>query len=231
MLSPSRSHRFLMHGPLHCRRTDKQPQLRYFIPWGLRTVRERATGAGDDDELARMSQVSDRLLLLGRIEARTAEAGVLDDVVDLVSVVAELDEQCTPFALESRVVLRREAPAHAYIRGNRILLVEAILKLIDNAIRHTPPGGTVRLAVQDNDRECSVSVVDNGPGVPDAEPDLIFRSFYQQIAESTALTPGGLGLAILRTVVQAHAGRIEVASASGQSTAFRLIFPARQPSL
>jgi signal transduction histidine kinase len=181
-----------------------------------------------------MSQVCNRLLLLRRIEARTAEAGALDDVVDLVSVVDELAEQCTPFALESRVVLQREAPAHAYIRGNRIVLVEAILNLIDNAIRYTAPGGRVRLAVRDDERECSVSVEGNGPGVPesvpDAEPELIFKSFSQQIAESTALTPGGVGLAIVRTVVQAHAGRIEVASASGQSTAFRLIFPARRPN-
>jgi heavy metal sensor kinase len=176
-------------------------------------------------ELARMSQVCNRLLLLGRIEARTAEAGVLDDVVDLVSVADELAEQCTPFALESRVVLQREAPAHAYIRGNRILLIEAILNLIDNAIRHTPRGGTVRLAVQDDDRECSVSVEDSGPGVPDAQRELIFESFYQT-EETRSMTPGGLGLAIVRAVVQAHAGRVEVRSAPGQSTAFKLIFPA-----
>jgi two-component system, OmpR family, sensor kinase len=177
-----------------------------------------------------MSQVCDRLRLLEHIEARTAEAGVLDDVVDLVSVADELAERCTPLALESRIVLQHEAPAHAYIRGNRILLVEAILNLIDNAIRHTPLGGTVRLTVHDDEQECSVSVEDSGPGVPDAEPELIFKSSYQQIAERTALTPGGLGLAIVRAVVQAHVGRIEVASASGQSTAFRLIFPARLPS-
>jgi signal transduction histidine kinase len=180
-------------------------------------------------ELERMSQVCNRLLLLGRIEARTAEAGVLDDLVDLVSVAEELAEQCTPFALESRVVLHREVPAHAYIRGNRILLVEAILNLIDNAIRHSPPGGTVRVAVQDNDHECSVSVEDHGPGVPDAQRELIFESFYQ-MGESPSLTPGGLGLAIVRAVVQAHAGRIEVRSAPGQSTAFRLIFPANKSS-
>jgi len=84
--------------------------------------------------------------------------------------------------------------------------------------------------VHDDERECSVSVEDSGPGVPDAEPELIFKSSYQQIAERTALTPGGLGLAIVRAVVQAHVGRIEVASASVQSTAFRLIFPARLPS-
>ena len=179
------------------------------------------------EELARLSQVCNRLLLLGRIEARTAEAGALDDLVDLVGVVDELAEQCTPFALDSRVVLQRAAPAHAYIRGNRILLVEALLNLIDNAIRHTPPGGTVRLAVQDNDRECSVSVEDNGPGVPDAQRELIFESFYQA-EERPSFTPGGLGLAIVRAVVQAHAGRIEVTSAPGQSTAFILIFPARQ---
>jgi len=70
-----------------------------------------------------MSQVCDRLRLLEHIEARTAEAGVLDDVVDLVSVADELAEQCTPLALESRIVLQHEAPAHAYIRGNRILIV------------------------------------------------------------------------------------------------------------
>jgi K+-sensing histidine kinase KdpD len=88
--------------------------------------------------------------------------------------------------------------------------------------------------VHDDERECSVSVEDSGPGgpdgVPDAEPELIFKGFYQQIAESPSLTLGGLGLAIVRTVVQAHAGRIEVASASRQSTAFRLIFPVRLPN-
>lgn len=175
-------------------------------------------------ELERMTQVCNRLLLLGRIEARTAEAGVLDDVVDLVGVVDELAEQCTPFALESGIVLQRAAPARAYIRGNRILLVEAILNLIDNAIRYTAPGGTVGLAVHDDGRECSVSVEDHGPGIPDAQQELIFESFYQS-GENPSLTPGGLGLTIVRAVVQAHAGRIEVRSRPGHSTTFKLIFP------
>jgi len=184
-----------------------------------------------------MSQVGNGLHLLRRIEERTAEAGALDNVVDLVTVADEVAEQYTPFALESRIVFQREAPDHAYIRGNRLLLVEAIRNLIDNAIRYTSAGGTVRLAVHDDERECSMSVEDHGPrvpergpnSVPDAEPELIFKNFYQQIPEGTALTPGGLGLAIVRAVVQAHAGRIELASAPGQGTAFRLIFPARQP--
>jgi signal transduction histidine kinase len=227
----------LRHGAEFAARTAHQlrlplTRLRTSVDFYLREEMRDAIRKPLEDvakELARMSQVCNRLLLLGRIEARTAEAGALDDMVDLVGVVDELAEQCTPFALDSRVALQRAAPAHAYIRGNRILLVEALLNLIDNAIRHTPPGGTVRLVVQDNVHERSVSVEDNGPGVSDAQRELIFESFYQT-EERPSLTPGGLGLAIVRAVVQAHAGRIELTSAPGQTTAFRLIFPAARQS-
>src|SRR5204863_4962926 len=127
--------------------------LRGEIPASLRGEIE-ALG----EEVVRLSRLCGHLLLLGRLELPGGEAHLLGERIDLKEVAEELVEQCSPMAHERGLALKIGAPVPAHVRGNRVLLVEALLNLIDNAIRWTPSGGTIRVSVDSNGREAVLSV-------------------------------------------------------------------------
>jgi len=180
------------------------------------------------EEVMRLSRLCSRLLLLGRLELHTGEANLMSERVDLKEVAEELVEQCSPAANERGITLKIETAAAAQVRGSRILLVEALLNLIDNAIQWTPRGGTVGVAVRANGHEATLSVADSGPGIADEERGRIFQPFYRVAGTSDARASigSGLGLAVVRAIARAHKGRAELAPSSGSGCEFRLIVPA-----
>ena len=101
--------------------------------------------------------------------------------------------------------------------------------LIGNAVKFTPPGGTVRVVTSSRDAEVVLDVVDSGPGVPIEEQQSIFESFFRGRAKSTGRIEGsGLGLAIAREFTEAHGGRISVVSEANGGH-FRVILPKKAP--
>jgi signal transduction histidine kinase len=92
-----------------------------------------------------------------------------------------------------------------WVKGNAEMLRRAIRNLVENALRHTPPGTTVEVNV---DGSGGVQVSDEGPGVPVSERELIFRRFWRKDRRRTG--GAGLGLAIVRRIVDAHDGSIAV---------------------
>jgi signal transduction histidine kinase len=179
------------------------------------------------EEVIRLSRLCGRLLLLGRLELNTGEANLLEESVDLKEVAEELVEQCAPMAHERGITLELGQAAIVCVRGSRILLVEAVLNLIDNAIRWSPRAGTVRVWVTGDGQEVSLSVADNGPGVPEQERAHIFRAFYRIKKDSGSHTSEGfgLGLAIVHAIARAHGGRVELICSAGTGCEFRLVFP------
>jgi two-component system sensor histidine kinase GlrK len=101
--------------------------------------------------------------------------------------------------------------------------------LIGNAVKFTPPGGTVRVVTSSRDADVVLDVVDSGPGVPIEEQQSIFESFFRGRAKSTGRIEGsGLGLAIAREFTEAHGGRISVVSEANGGH-FRVILPKKAP--
>jgi signal transduction histidine kinase len=197
--------------------------LRGELPRPLRTDIESL-----EEEVVRLTRLCSRLLLLGRLELRTGEANIMNERLDLREIAEELVEQCSPTAHERGVTLKIETAVVAWVRGNRILLVEALLNLIDNALRWTPSGGTVRVSVDANGRETTLSVADTGPGISDEERERIFRPFYRigERSGAPASEGSGLGLAIVRSIARAHSGRVGlVPSRSSDGCVFRLTLP------
>ncbi|TLZ38823.1 MAG: HAMP domain-containing protein [Gammaproteobacteria bacterium] len=197
--------------------------LRGEIPASLRGEIE-ALG----EEVVRLSRLCGHLLLLGRLELPGGEAHLLGERIDLKEVAEELVEQCSPMAHERGLALKIGAPVPAHVRGNRVLLVEALLNLIDNAVRWTPSGGTIRVSVDSNGREAVLSVADSGPGIPEAERERIFQPFYRmgETAVTHTSAGSGLGLAIVRAIARTHGGRVELLSSAGPGAEFRVVFPA-----
>ena len=91
-----------------------------------------------------------------------------------------------------------------------------------NALKFTPPGGTVRLSAAGLPGEVQFSVADTGPGIPPEHVDHVFERFWQATRTRQGI---GLGLAIARTIVQAHGGRIWVESEPGKGSVFRFTLP------
>jgi two-component system OmpR family sensor kinase len=183
-------------------------------------------------EVDRLSRLCSRLLLLGRVDLQRGEMRNVGEPIDLKEIADELVEQSIPLARERSIMLSVGQARTAWIRGNRMLIVEALLNLLDNAIRCTPPGGSVVVSVEVNDRDAVLSVSDTGPGVPLPERERIFQPFYRiPFARSGDADEGsGLGLAIVRAIAQAHGGRVKLGESVGAGSVFRMTFPAHRIS-
>ncbi|HEU5423881.1 MAG TPA: ATP-binding protein, partial [Nitrolancea sp.] len=113
-----------------------------------------------------------------------------------------------------------------WVDGERLLQVIRIL--LDNAIKHTAPGGTIRLAVACSGKEASLRVEDSGEGIPPGELERVFDRFYRiDKARSRAAGGTGLGLAIAKALVEAHGGRITLSSRLGVGTVVEVTLPLR----
>jgi two-component system phosphate regulon sensor histidine kinase PhoR len=126
------------------------------------------------------------------------------------------------------VELSGEVPDPApSLKGDRRHLEQAIINLLDNAVKYTEPGGKVALSVEAVDSEICFTVADNGIGIPPEHQNRIFERFYRVDKDRSREMGGtGLGLAIVKHVVQSHGGRVELESFPGRGTTFRLILPA-----
>lgn len=120
-------------------------------------------------------------------------------------------------------------PGLPLIDGNHKELSRAILHLVNNALNHTPKGGTIHLRSNRGKGVVAIDVQDTGKGIPSDQIKNIFDFFYRVDSARTIDLGGvGLGLSIVRMIVEAHRGQIEVQSAVGEGTTFTLIFPQRQ---
>ena len=126
--------------------------------------------------------------------------------VDLGLVVSEATELFEPLAEEKGVALSIVVDTGASsIEGDRSLIFEAVSNLLDNAIKFTPPGGSVRVGLvrRESDGTAVISVEDTGPGIAAGERDQIFKRFYR--AERARKTPGnGLGLGLVAAIAKLH---------------------------
>ena len=112
------------------------------------------------------------------------------------------------------------------VAGDRDQIIQVIQNLVDNAIKYTPDGGHVAVRVDGNGLYARVVVKDNGIGMTPAERTKVFDEFYRVKNDYTAHVPGtGLGLTLVRRLVDMHQGRIEVDSNPGQGSTFSVSLP------
>ena len=112
------------------------------------------------------------------------------------------------------------------------LIVQVLINLVDNAIRHTPPGTTIRIQ-SENLRDCAkVSVSDDGPGIPDKEKDRVFAMFYSGSRKVTDSKRSlGLGLALCRSIVRAHECEIMLDDNLPHGCVFSFTLPIKEVTL
>jgi two-component system sensor histidine kinase TctE len=159
----------------------------------------------------------------------TAESGTVRHVmqrVELVEVVTTVLEREAWRSEERGIDLGFQGDgARALVVGNRDLLLELVSNLVDNALRYTPRGGQVTVSVTRGSGSVTLSVQDDGPGIPPAERERVFERFYR--LHNTVSDGCGLGLAIVREIATSHRAEITLQEGpSGRGLLASACFPA-----
>lgn len=178
-------------------------------------------------ELRRLSGLVNDLLTLAGLEQSSANPSAAMLSVDLSCVSAEVAEELRSKATERQLSLEVDTPSPAWVIGDRVQLATVVRNLLDNAIRFTDPGGTVRLTVRTESDGVLVTVADTGIGIPLKDQARIFERFYRVDKARSRETGGtGLGLSIVKHIVELHKGVVTVDSRLGMGSTFTVRLPA-----
>ena len=177
-----------------------------------------------NDEAGRMNRMVQELLDLARVEA--GRFNMTKQQIKLSDLLIGLGERLTPKAATKGIALTVDVPPLPNIAGDGDRLIQVFTNLIDNAIKHTPSGGTVALIATIKDNGVLVKVRDTGEGIPADDLPHIFERFYQVDKSRQRKDGAGLGLTITKQIVEAHSGTLNVESVEGLGTAFSVWFPA-----
>lgn len=177
------------------------------------------------DEAARMRRMVDELLDLARIQS--GQAVLTRTYIHMPKLIDAIMERLTPQAEAQQVTLQQTGERRLRrITGDGDRLAQVFTNLVDNAITHTPPGGTVTVSTGADEGGIVITVSDTGRGIPQDDLAHIFERFYQvDKARSGKRRGSGLGLTIVKEIVHAHDGRIHVESVVGQGTTFTVWLP------
>jgi signal transduction histidine kinase len=172
----------------------------------------------------RLGILVNQLLFLARADSHPLE---LDRrPVELGEVLTEAAETACPAADAKNIALRVDAGTPQWAPADRQQLLRILDNLVSNAIKFTPEGGTVRLAARANGAVAVLEVADDGVGIAPADQEDLFNRFFRGTnAIEGAISGSGLGLAISRVIAEAHGGTIEVESAPGAGSTFRVALP------
>jgi signal transduction histidine kinase len=159
----------------------------------------------------RASRLANQLLTFARFEAASAaveSAQTLSLDALTLDVAREFGELARQRALQVRVQVEP-----VQVRGDADQISALLRNLIDNAVRYTPEGGSVQVECRAADASATLSVADDGPGIPQAEHALVFERFYR--GQEARASGSGLGLSIVREVVERHHGSVRLLSGVG----------------
>lgn len=201
----------------------------------LRNSAERALQLPDSDSAARQDALADcveeseQILHMLNALMDLAEAGtgslrlereetnlreLADEVIDLYALLAE----------ERGIALKNEIAGSLRVSADRIRLRQCVANLVDNALKYSPNGSEVTLSADTAGHEVEFSITDKGCGIAAEELPRIWDRLYR--AEQSRTTPGlGLGLSLVRAIIEAHGGTIDVQSSPGQGSTFTLHLP------
>jgi PAS domain S-box-containing protein len=169
----------------------------------------------------RMSELIDVCLADDRLDATSLQLQM--GTMDAVGVIAEICEDKRSLAGDRDIILL--APEQAMLVADQTLMRIVFSNLIDNALKFSPPDSPVTIRIQVTSQVVRITISDCGPGIPAEEQARIFEKFYRS-TKSDRVRGAGLGLYIVRRIVDLHAGSIAVDSLRGRGTAFTIQLPA-----
>ncbi len=132
--------------------------------------------------------------------------------IDLTRLIQDVIDLYDPVAEEKNIRLEIRTPTDLKIRGDNDLIFQLFANIIDNAVKFSPTGSTIRLYAKMEKNQIIVSIEDQGPGIPDNEKEKVYKHFYR--GDSSRSTPGnGLGLSLVKAVAEHHQAKISLEDA------------------
>jgi len=172
-----------------------------------------------------MTRIVEQLLLLAHSDEGGNETAW--QVLDLSGLIQETCSSMQNIAQLKKIRLLYSQLEPLWIRGERLLLKRLTANLIDNAIKHTPPGGNIAVSLSRDRKEACLCVRDTGPGISPDELPKIFDKFFTQKTDASESRSTGLGLGLCRWIVELHQGSIEASSPPGQGAVLTVRLPLR----
>jgi signal transduction histidine kinase len=147
--------------------------------------------------------------------------------VDLAALAREVVHHLGVLAEEKHQSMAVDAMQPVPVWGDRLVLRQAVINVVDNAIKYSADKATIRVVVTAQPYGATLDVIDTGPGIAPQHRAHVFDRFYRvDTARSRERGGTGLGLSIARWAVEAHGGRIELESEEGRGSTFRIVLPA-----
>lgn len=182
-----------------------------------------------DRNATRLLRLVGDLLFAAQVEAGRLQLEVGE--IDLAAIARDALEAARPVAEDREIVLAADIAELPRCRGDHDRLGQVLDNLVSNALKFTDVGGTVAIRVAAEGERAVIEVSDSGPGIPPEEQHLLFERFFRATTATSRAIPGvGLGLTIVRAIVEAHDGRVMVRSADGEGATFRVELPLSLPS-
>jgi signal transduction histidine kinase len=173
------------------------------------------------EEVDRLALLVDRLLTLSRADTGQAQLSV--DMVDIPELAEEIAEQLGVLAEEKNQSIKVQSEVVPRWIGDRVMLRQALLNLVDNAIKYSPVGGSIEILVTQSTEGTLIDVTDTGPGIPADLRSRVFDRFYRvDKARSRANGGTGLGLAIAKWAVEVNGGRLSLEPTTDVGSRFRI---------
>jgi two-component system phosphate regulon sensor histidine kinase PhoR len=201
----------------------------------LETLREGAINDPENSErfmniaikhTDRLSMIIEDLLSLSRIEEESEKGKILLKPGAIGEVIQAVKRECQDAAADKNITLQSECDDTAAARINPTLFEQALVNLVDNAVKYSEPGKTVQINASRSNGEVVVEVRDQGCGIAEEHLPRIFERFYcVDKGRSREIGGTGLGLAIVKHIVIAHGGKITVESTPGRGTNFCIHLP------
>jgi signal transduction histidine kinase len=176
-------------------------------------------------EAARLRRLVDQMRQVALFEG--GAAALQRAPVHLPTLLGEALAVLAPELQRKRVTVEQRVPADLpAVAADADRLTEVVLNLLDNALRHTPEGGTIDVAATVEGGMVHASIADSGPGIAEGDRERVFERFYRLDPSRTAATGGsGLGLAIVRALVEAHGGAITLDAGPHGGARFSFTLP------
>lgn len=205
----------------------------------LRGIAEMALRSDHDatamsEALADCIEESDRVLTILKtlMDVAEAEAGTIPlirEKVKLTAMMEEVIELYSCVAEEKRITVRKELDGSCEAMIDQTRMRQVFANLLDNALKYTEPGGTVELSVRGAGAEVMICFKDTGIGIPAHEMDRIWDRLFRG-DKSRSQRGLGLGLSLVKAIVEAHKGQVEVSSEPGRGSELRVYLPATSES-
>ena len=209
-----------LRAPLTTIKGSSRTLLRHGAALAPETVRQLLRDI--DQEADRLHRLVDNLLELARAGVGPAALRTEPTAIDVLlrRVVADATPRAGNRRLRVRAPVDLPRPAIDPVR-----IAQVVRNLVDNAVKFSPPSGTIDIGAARLDRAIVVTVKDDGPGVAPEHHARVFERFFRVEREGSIVAGAGLGLAICKRFVELHGGHIELESRPGQGAAFRFTLP------